>query len=153
VRREVREVIADWLLLAGALSLLVSLFLPWSHQLSRAFLAQWGPTGALRGIPRSPTAWQVYSMADVALAVLAVALLGVALIGGRARRLVVLAAAAVALAFVIHAGAVPPTLGVAGLNGPVSDAPAAGAGETVALAALAVAIAGLALSFTADWTG
>jgi hypothetical protein len=150
VRREVREVIADWLLLAGALALIVALFLPWSHQFSRAFLAQWGPTGALRGIPRSPTAWQVYSMGDVALAALAVALLVVALIGGRTRRVVVLAATAVALAFVVHAAAVPPTLGAEGLNGPVSNSPGSGAGETVALAALAVTLAGLLLSFTAD---
>jgi hypothetical protein len=143
-------VIADWLLLAGAVGLLVSLFLPWSHQFSRAFLAHWGPTGTLRGIPRNPTAWQVYSMVDVALAVLAVALVGVALIGGRMKRLIVLAASAVALAFVIHASGVPPTHGVAGLSGPVANAPASGPGETMAIAGLSVALVALAISFTAD---
>jgi hypothetical protein len=150
VRREVREVIADWLLLAGVAGLLVSLFLPWSHQFSSAFRAYWGPTGALRGVPRDPTAWQVYSMADVVLAVVAVALLVVALVGGRARRLLALGGAAVALGFAIHASAVPPTNGAGVLAGPVADAPAAGAGETVAIAGLAVAILGLGVSFTAD---
>jgi hypothetical protein len=151
VRAEVREVVADWLLLAGAGALLVSLFLPWSHQFSRAFLAQWQPTGALRGVPRDPTAWQVYSTLDIALAAVGAALLGVALHGGRHARVAVLAASALALAFALHALSVPPTSGaLLYAPGVPADAAVAGAGETVAIAGLGVAIAALLLSFTAD---
>jgi hypothetical protein len=150
VRREVREVIADWLLLFGAVALLVSLFLPWSHQFSHAFLAEWSSTGVLRGIPRDPTAWQVYSVADGALALLVATLLVVALIGGRLRRFAVLLGAAVALAFTVHAASAPPTNGAVLPAGSVANSPRSGAGETVAIAGLAVALAGLALSFTAD---
>lgn len=142
--------IADWLLLLGAVGLLVSLFLPWSHQFSRAFLTQWRPTGALRGIPRDPTAWQIYSLVDVGYAALVAVLLWVALLGGRLRRVAALAAAGVALAFAAHALAVPPTNGAFLPATPVVNAPQAGAGETVAVAALSVAIAALVLSFTAD---
>jgi hypothetical protein len=127
VRRDLREVIADWLILLGAVALAVSLFLPWS-----------------RHGHADQTAWQVYSVVDVALAVLAAALAVVALIGGRARRVVVLVAAGVALAFAVHAHATPPTNDFAGAPA------AAGAGETVAIAGLVAAIAGLGLSFTAD---
>jgi hypothetical protein len=149
VRRDLREVIADWLILLGAVALLVSLLLPWSHQFSRGFQAHFAPTGALRGIASDPTAWQVYSVVDVLLAVLAAALAAVALVGGRARRLVVLIAAGVALAFTVHARARPPTTGTV-LYAAVTDHPRPGVGETVAIVSLGVAIAGLALSFTAD---
>ncbi len=37
-----REAIADWLMVLGAPSLLLSLFLTWSHQFSPAFLARYG---------------------------------------------------------------------------------------------------------------
>jgi hypothetical protein len=70
--------------------------------------------------------------------------------------MVVLAAAVVGLAFVIHALGTPPTSG-ANIFNPALSVPSfaptgatAGAGETVALAGLAVAIAGLGLGFTAD---
>ena len=142
--------VADWLLLLGALVVLASLFMPWSHQFSRAFLARWGPTGALRGVPRDPTAWQVYSIADVYLALVVAGLLLVALLGGRARRVLVLGAAAVALAFAVHAASVPPTNGAFLPLSPVANHPAAGPGETVATVGLSVAIAALLLSFTAD---
>jgi hypothetical protein len=131
--RQAREVLADWLILFGALALVVALFLPWSHE------------HGLPGFPDSPTAWQVYSVVDVLLALLAAGMFAVALLGGRAPRIVVLLGAAVALAFTVHALSVPPS------NGALpADAPASAAGEVVALAALALAIAGLALSFTAD---
>ena len=65
--REQREVIADWLIVAGAVALFASLFLTWSHQFSPAFLAAWGTSDALRGVPHDPTAWQVYASADVLL--------------------------------------------------------------------------------------
>jgi hypothetical protein len=135
--REAREVLADWLILFGAIGLLVALFLPWSHQF----------THGLPGVPRSPTAWQVYSVVDVLLALLAGGLLAVALLGGRIPRLVVLLGAAVAAGFAVHALSVPPTNG-ANIVAPIV-APASGAGEVVAIAALGVAIAGVGLSFTA----
>ena len=142
--------IADWLLLLGAVAVLVSLFLPWSHQFSRAFAAEWGPTGALRGIPRDPTAWQVYSVVDVAFAVLVAGLLWVALLGGRLRRLATLIAAVLALAFALHARSAPPTRGALLYPTAVADAPRPGPGETVAIAGLATAIGALLLSFTAE---
>jgi hypothetical protein len=138
VSREAREVISDWLILFGAIGLLVALFLPWSHQLSHG----------LPGVARNPTAWQVYSVVDVLLALLVGGLLVVALLGGRAAKILVLLAAAVAVAFTAHALSVPPTNG-ANLNLPTA-APASAAGELVAISALGVAIAGLALSFTAE---
>jgi len=66
----------------------------------------------------------------------------------------VLAAVALALAFVIHAASVPPTNGVLLVN--PADVPAylphaarSGAGETVALVALAFAATGLGVSLLA----
>ena len=142
MRRDIRELTADWLMLLGAVALLVSLFLPWSHQ-------RFPRTAILAGVPLDPTAWQVYSVLDVGLAGLVAALAAVAAIGGRVRRLLVLGAAAVALAFAVHARASPPTNGLA-VPGAVIQPPRPGDGETVAIAGLGVAIAGLALSFTAD---
>lgn len=133
MRRDLREVIADWLILLGAVALAVSLFLPWSHQ------------HVAGGTAADPTAWQVYSIVDGCLAVLAAGLALVAMIGGRVRRLVLVIASGVALAFTIHAHTTPPT------NGAVLEThPSPGAGETVAIVGLGVAVAGLALSFTAD---
>jgi hypothetical protein len=131
--REAREVLGDWLMLFGAVALLVALFLPWSHAHS-----------VFPGYPRSPTAWQVYSVVDVLLALLVAGLLAVALLGGRATRLIVLLAAAIAIAFTIHALGVPPS------NGAAAGSATSGAGEVVALAALGTAIAGLGLSFTTE---
>lgn len=145
--REAREVIADWLILFGAVGLLMALFLPWSHQFSRAFLAQAAGAAAARGVPHDPTAWQVYSVVDVLLALLVAGLFAVALLGGRQPRLVVLIGAAVALAFTVHALGVPPTNGA---NVSVPNLPSAGSGEIVAIAGLGVAMAGLGLSFTTD---
>ncbi len=156
MNKEQREVLADWLIVFGAVGLFVSLFLTWSHQFSPAFLAAWGSSAQLQGVPHDPTAWQVYSSADVILALLAGLLAAVALVGSRPARIVALLAAAIGLAFTIHALSVPPTNGAAIFNpfssppGYVPNSPAAGAGETVALAALGVAIAGLLVSFTAD---
>ena len=130
--RELREVVADWLMLLGAVVLLVALFLPWSHQ------------HALPGFPATQTAWQVYSAVDVLLAALAAALLAVALLGGRYARLVVLLAAGAAAAFTVHALSVPPS------NGAGAGSPGSGAGEVVAIVALGLGIAGLSLSFTAE---
>jgi hypothetical protein len=155
VRREVREAVADWLIVVGAVGLLCSLFLTWSHQFSRQFVTRVG-AAELQGVPRDPTAWQVYSIADVMLAVLAASLILAALIAGRRARISALVAAGLALAFVLHAMNVAPTNGAnvsdpgAGPGQFIPSSATSGAGEVVALIALGVAIVGLALSFTAD---
>ncbi len=65
-------------------------------------------------------------------------------------------AAAIALAFTLHALSDPPTNHATifdpalSMPGYLPNAPGAGAGETVAIVALVAAIAGLGLSFTAD---
>jgi hypothetical protein len=148
--------VGDWLIAIGAVGLLASLFLTWSHQFSLRLLALPGARVGLRGVPADPTAWQLYSIADAMLALLAVALGLAALIGGRRFRLVVVPFAGAALAFVVHALSKPPTNGVRLVNPaavvpqylPVS--PTAGAGETVALVALGVALVGIALSLIPD---
>jgi hypothetical protein len=156
VSKRSREVIADWLIVIGALGLFASLFLPWSHQFSAAFLARFGTSSLLQGVPRDPTAWQVYTAVDVLLALLAVGLIGVALAGSRTARIVAVLAAAIALVFTIHAAGQPPTDGATlfdpTLSPPayLSSSPRSGSGETVAIVALGIAVAGLALSFTAD---
>jgi hypothetical protein len=143
------------MLLAGA-ALLASLFFPWSHQLSAAVRAHYGASAALQGVPRDPTAWQVYSAVDVILALLAVGLLASALRGGRPARLALMVALAVAVVFTLHALSAPPTNGATLFDpalSPPGDVPnpvGAGTGETLALVALALGIGGLALSFTAD---
>jgi hypothetical protein len=151
-----RETTADWLMVLAAPVLLGSLFLSWSHQLSTAERARYGPGTALQGVPRDPSAWQVYSAADVLLAVVAGGLLVGALRGGRAARLIVGLGLAVGVAFTLHALSVPPSNG-ATLFDPtlappayVPNAPAAGPGETFALVALGLGLSGLLLSFTAD---
>jgi hypothetical protein len=150
VSKEAREVIADWLLLFSGIALFVSLFLTWSHQFSAPFLSEWRVGIALAGLPHDPNAWQVYSVADVALALVATGLVVVALIGGVKARLGALFFAALALAFTVHALSAPPTNGAAIFRSTIPDSPAAGAGETVAIAALWAAIVALVLSFTAD---
>ncbi|HWF26309.1 MAG TPA: hypothetical protein VG275_12715 [Solirubrobacteraceae bacterium] len=147
-----RSVIADWLVLFSALLLAISLFLTWSS-LSPAYVALADRLQTLEGVARSPDAWQVYSAADVVLAVLAAALLWVALAGPRRARIVILVSCALALAFVIHALGTPPTNGAPNAFRPgpdvrayVAPAPAPGAGETVAIIALIGAIGGLSLS-------
>ena len=95
----------------GAFLLLLSLFLTWSHQFTSAFIQEVG-ADALHGIPRDPTAWQVYSIADVLLALLAAALVVAALVAGRGARISALVASALALVFTIHAANVAPTNGI-----------------------------------------
>ena len=146
--------VADWLMTAGALILLISLFLPWSHQFSAAFLAHHRGAAFLQGVPHDPDAWQVYSAADVLLALLAGALMVLALWGGRARRVAVTLALVVALVFVIHALGTAPTNGAVVFNPAagrfVNSGATAGAGETVALVALLLGGAGVALSYSVD---
>lgn len=146
-----REVISDWLMVLAAVVLFVSLFLTWSHQFSPAFWARFGGTAALQGVPRDPTAWQVYSVVDVLLAVLAGLLFAVALRGWKGARIAALLGLVVALAFTVHALGTPPTNG-ANLFDPslkISNHPTAGAGELVALVGLGLGLVGVALSFTA----
>ncbi len=144
------------MIVIGAAVLFASLFLTWSHQFSPAFLAEFGTSDLLRGVPRDPTAWQVYSSADVLLAVLAIALVGAAMIGSPRLRMAALVAAAIGLGFTLHALSSPPTNG-ANIFNPAYSVPhyaspgaTAGVGETVAIIALLLALGGLALSFTAD---
>lgn len=151
-----REVVSDWLMLLASPILLLSLFLVWSHQFSPSFLARYAHFNVLTGVPRDPNAWQVYSVADVLLAVLALGLLAVALRGSRAGRVAVLLGLGVALAFVSHALAVAPTSG-ANLfdpslqpSGYTPNHPRSGAGEVVALIALVLGTTGVLVSFTAD---
>jgi hypothetical protein len=154
--KETRERLADWLIVVGAVALFGSLFLTWSHQFSPGFLSTFGSSQQLAGVPRDPTAWQVYSTTDIVLALLAAALVASALFGTRPWRLVAVAGALIALAFTLHALASPPTNG-ANIFNPSLSVPdytspgsTAGIGETVALIGLAVALIGLLLSFTAD---
>jgi hypothetical protein len=151
---DTRERLGDGLMIAGAAALLLSLFLSWSHQFSPAFLAEFGSSVLLNGVPRNPTAWQVFTSVDVLLALLAGALVLTALVGQRSARMVVLAAVGVALAFTLHAIGDPPTKG-ANIFNPAAGVPAytstgatAGPGETLALVGLGAAIAGLGLGFT-----
>jgi hypothetical protein len=144
------------LLLGGAVVLFVSLFLTWSHQLTPELLNSFAGSAAIQGVPRDPTGWQVYSVADVLLALLAVALVAVALRGHALwSRLTVLAAVGVALAFVVHAQGYAPTNGVlfSDPNNPGAYLPhtaTAGAGEVVAIVGLGAAAAGLLLSLGLD---
>src|SRR5437879_6021687 len=87
IMRQRGGLVADWLIAIGAVGLLTSLLLTWSHQFSPRLLALPGARVGLRGIPANPTAWQVYSIADALLALLAVALAAAALIGARRFRL------------------------------------------------------------------
>jgi hypothetical protein len=141
-------------MMAAALLLLISLFLVWSHQLSPAVVAHYAGTGTFAGIPRNPDAWQAYTTADVLLALVSVGLLVAGLRGGRTIRMVLTAAVAVALAFVVHALGTPPTNGANVFDSATRDYVATGAragiGVTVALIALALGAAALLLSFTAD---
>jgi hypothetical protein len=147
-----RELGADWLLVLGGATLLVSLFTPWSHQFPASLLSTPGLTVALRGVPQNPTAWQVYSGADVLLALLGAASIVVALVGRRSARITVGLAAAAGLAFAVHAMNVPPTNGLDLVN-PAAPAhgyigrtyASAAVGETVAVIGLALVLLGAAL--------
>jgi hypothetical protein len=156
VTRGQREVVADWLILAGAVALFASLFLTWSHQFSAAFLAEWGSSEQLQGVPHDPTAWQVYSAADVLLAALALGLVAVALAGSRWVRAWAVVAVLIAGVFVVHALGHAPTNGANIFNPALSvpnyapNSPSSGPGEVVALAGLVAAVLGLGVSFTAD---
>ena len=149
-----RETVADWMLLVSGALLLISLFLAWSHQFSAAVLARYGSSSALSGVPRSPDAWQVYTGVDVLLALLALALVAAALWGGTTWRAILVAALALALAFTAHASSVAPTNGAtlfdAATGRYVDTGARAGAGETLALVALAVGMAGTLLSLATD---
>ncbi|MBV9310281.1 MAG: hypothetical protein JOZ73_05590 [Solirubrobacterales bacterium] len=149
--REQRELLARWLTAVGALALFASLFLTWSHQFSSSFLDRFGASEVLRGVPTDPTAWQVYSVADVLLALLALALIAVAFAGGRQARIGALVACVAALVFALRALSDPPTNG-ANIFNPALSVPnlypsgaSAGPGETLAITALLAAIAGLGL--------
>jgi hypothetical protein len=147
-----RRVAAGWLTGLGGTVLFASLFLPWSHQITAGVVRAVG-RAALTGVPRDPTAWQVYAAMDVLLCALAVALLVLAVAGVRAGRggMVTLAlAVGLAIAFVVHALAVPPTHGLLlvapGTTSYLRSGAGTGPGETVALAGLIIALVGLGLA-------
>ena len=150
------EPLGDWLILGGSIALFGSLFLAWSHQFSPFMLAQLGSSDALRGVPHDPTAWQVYSAADVMLALLAGSLVLVATIGNRAARQCATVAAVIALIFVVHALSAPPTNGALIFNPAnavpqyIPNSPGAGPGETLAILALLAVLGGLTLTFVYD---
>ena len=152
----VRETISDWLMAIAGPLLLGSLFLTWSHQLSASLRAQYGATALLQGVPADPNAWQVYSAADVFLALVAVGLVVVSVFGGRGRRVALALALAVALPFVIHALSVPPTNGVGAFDptltppGYSANAVSSGSGEVLALVALVLGAVGAGLGFTVE---
>jgi hypothetical protein len=154
VSKDSRGVIADWLVLLSAVGLFLSLFMTWSR-LSPAYLAVADQLQTLQGVPPDPTAWQVYTAADILLAVLAAGLIVVALAGSKRGRICALAAAFLALGFVIHAAGAPPTTGAADAFQPsldvptyVAPSPEPGAGETVAIIALVMAVSGIGVSLT-----
>ncbi len=153
MRRTIRgQYLADWLTLMGAVALFVSLFLTWSHQLPRPLAGALAGSPALRGVPPSPTGWQVYSGADVLLMLLAAALAATALRGrSGAVWVTTLAAVGAGLAFAVHADSVAPTNGLLIIdpNHPPAYLPhvaTPGAGEVVAIVALGLAAVGLMLS-------
>jgi hypothetical protein len=147
---------AAWLIAAGALVLFGSLFLTWSHQFSPYLLSVLGNSGVLDGVPRDPTAWQVYSTADVLLALVAAALMAVALRGNRAARQCAAVAVLIALVFAVHAVIVPPTNGALIFNPAESvpnyipNAAGAGVGETIAILGLLLALGGLTVSIASQ---
>ena len=149
-----RETLADWLMALAAPLLLVSEFLTWSHQVHGALARRFGASAALAGVPRDPTAWQVYSVADVLLALVAGGLMAVALWGGRARRRGLLGGLLVAVAFTVHAAVTAPTNGVLVFDPAagryLAAGATAGAGEWLALVALVAGAAGVGLSMSAD---
>jgi hypothetical protein len=157
VSSEDREALANWLIVVAGVALFGSLFMAWSHQFSAAFLKVFGrPGGPVHGAPLSPTAWQVYSAADILLAVLALGLVASAIAGSHVVRVAAAIAAAIGLAFAVHAIIDPPTTQTVIFN-PAFSVPqlaspgaTAAAGETVAVIALVLALGGLGLSFTAD---
>lgn len=139
-------------MVAGGAALFASLFLTWSHQFPPSLRSVPALSVALRGVPPDATAWQVYSIADVLLATVAAALVAVALAGHRGARIAVALAAAIGLAFALHAMSVPPTNGLDVVN-PASPSHSyigrayarAGVGETVAVAGLAAGLVGALL--------
>jgi hypothetical protein len=158
VRLAGRGTAGRWLSAAGGLVLFLSLLLTWSHQLSPAFERRYAGSAALAGVPATPDAWQLYSSVDVLLALLSAGVLASALWPGRGWRLMLGLGLGllVAIAFTLHALAVPPTNGAL-LGDPrqhpvgyLVDRPRSGTGETVALLALAMALCGLGLSLSDD---
>lgn len=155
--REDREALANWLTAIGGVVLFVSLFMAWSHQFSPSFLQLFGaPAGPGHAVPLSPNAWQVYSSADVLLALLALGIVAAALAGNRVARVAGLIAAVIGLSFTVHAIIDPPT-SVGAVFNPAYNVPqltslgtSAGIGETVAVVGLLLALGGLALSLTTD---
>ena len=156
VSKDREEAAAVWLIVVGAAALFASLFLTWSHQFSPYLLSVFGNSGVLNGVPRNPDAWQVYSAADVLLALVAAALVAAGVFGSRAARQCAAVAALIALVFTVHALIVPPTNGALIFNPAESvpnyipNAAGAGVGETVAILGLVLAVGGLTASLVSS---
>lgn len=135
--------------------LFISLFLTWSSP-GHGFLVQFGAlnrSGGYLGNARQ-TAWQVYSVEDIALA--AVAGFFVLAAGVRRTRVVILASVAAAAALVFSASQFldPPSVGLPGRlpRGAAAlvartglTSASSGAGEIVAMAASVAALGGVGL--------
>ena len=131
----------------GGLLLVASLLLSWSHQVHPSLRAR-VPAAALFGVPADPTAFQVYAITGELLVLLGLVVAAAGLWGQRRERALTLGLVVLAVAFTLHALAVPPTDGVLLAAGPgryLAVHAGAGPGETLALVGLAVAGAGLAL--------
>jgi hypothetical protein len=135
--------------------LLVSLFLTWSNGPGRSnFAILFGAldrlSGEFGGSARS--AWEAYSVADLALAALAIFVIAAVISKQRWLRLAALIAAAAGLVFTIDQLLNPPRVAlpkeiVVPTNIPHDwFASASGAGETVAIGALIASLLGLAAS-------
>jgi hypothetical protein len=130
--------------LTGATLVVISLFLPWSHQLPAAIRHAF-PRAALYGIAAHPTAFQVYAIAGEVLLVAAVVSAVAGLWDQRPLQVAAFLAATVGLAFSAHALASAPTAGLLLARSGrayVHVGARAGAGEALALVGFALAFLG-----------
>jgi hypothetical protein len=155
---EARSRLATALVVCGALGLLGSLFLEWRISPVHNFLILFGALDRIGGFfAADRTGWQLYSVANILLALLTALLLVAAFVRRRPLRAVAAILALAGLAFAIHALLATPgptgsrtAIGGSGAGPIVSrDVPAlyaaVGPGETVAIVALTLAVLGLAI--------
>ena len=148
----------------GGVVLVVSLFLTWGSTAGDSFLTLSGATNR-RGAffaGMSKSAWEVYSVADIALVVLAVGVIVAVRLDRRRLLLVALLAAVAGLGFAIDQIGNPPLVASPLPVGiPLRPTPAnlphlfgssagagAGAGETVAVIAVVAMVIGLTAALT-----
>lgn len=144
--------VAAALIAAGAAALFVSLFLTWSSTGLGNYLVVFGAVHRLAAALPHRDAWHTYSVADILLAALAAGLFVAAVFRHRVFRIVIAVFALAGLAFCIQSVADPPKVagvGRLGLGFMLAFVSSAGAGQTVAIVALAIALLGLALTVRA----